>query len=142
MRDTRIEVIINGMGDLLKRGFICLLLTFTVVFSITSADGAEVSLEKELRSDYIGIKSPNAYGTVVMDRYTGEGKAMKSVVFPHWVHRTKFTCKVCHNDMGFPMKAGASDIKMAETVPGEILEGLLNRAVFRNIHTKGVAAIT
>ncbi|MFQ5329464.1 MAG: c(7)-type cytochrome triheme domain-containing protein [Thermodesulfobacteriota bacterium] len=107
------------MGDLLKRGFICLLLTFIVIVPVTSAGGAEVSLEKELRSDYIGIKSPGAYGTVLMDRYTGEGKAMKSVVFPHWAHRTKFTCKVCHNDMGFPMKAGASDIKMADINAGK-----------------------
>jgi c(7)-type cytochrome triheme protein len=62
---------------------------------------------------------PQEYGNIVLNRYTGEGKAMKGVVFPHWWHRTQFTCKVCHVDLGFKMEAGAADMKMADIFAGK-----------------------
>ncbi|HBO84569.1 MAG TPA: hypothetical protein DD641_06270, partial [Deltaproteobacteria bacterium] len=75
---------------------------------------------KEIAPTFRGIKSPGSYGSIVLNRNTGEGQDMKSVVFPHWLHRTKFTCKVCHSDMGFPMKAGATDIKMEDIFEGRL----------------------
>lgn len=74
---------------------------------------------KELTPAFKGIKSPANYGSLVLHRYTGEGQSMKAVVFPHWWHRTQFTCKVCHNDIGFPMKAGTTDIKMEDIFSGK-----------------------
>ncbi|MBI5049267.1 MAG: hypothetical protein HZB54_10060 [Deltaproteobacteria bacterium] len=74
---------------------------------------------KEFSPTFKGIKSPAGYGTVILNRYTGEGQVMKPVVFPHWLHRTQFTCKVCHNDIGFPMKAGATDIRKADIFEGK-----------------------
>lgn len=38
-----------------------------------------------------------------------EAKGLTPVVFPHWVHRTWFKCKVCHQDI-FIMHRGANDI--------------------------------
>lgn len=32
-------------------------------------------------------------------------------VFPHWVHRIRFTCNVCHPSL-FPMKAGETAVTM------------------------------
>ncbi len=81
---------------------------------------AQSSVTRELSPTYKGIKSPGNYGSIVLNRYTGgEAGPMKAVVFPHWLHRTKFTCKVCHNDIGFPMKAGGTDIKMADIFAGK-----------------------
>lgn len=91
----------------------------SLIMGVLIYHGANAQNPRELRPDYKGIKSPGAYGSIVLDRYTGRGKPMKAVVFPHWWHRTQFTCKVCHNDIGFPMKAGATDIKMADVFGGK-----------------------
>ena len=65
-----------------------------------------------------GMIPPHEYGNVIMKRYTGEEQPIRAVVFPHWLHRTQFVCKVCHLDLGFKMKSGTNDIKM-----GDIFEG-------------------
>ena len=38
-------------------------------------------------------------------------------VFPHWVHRVRFTCKTCHMDL-FEPEAGANEITMADISAG------------------------
>jgi len=40
------------------------------------------------------------------------------VVFDHWLHRAKFTCRLCHVDIGFAMKAEATDIRCQFIIPG------------------------
>ncbi len=75
----------------------------------------------ELLKGYKGLKSPDNYGSILLTRYADKlsKMGMKPVVFPHWIHRAKFTCKVCHTDIGFTMKAGADDIKMGDIFKGE-----------------------
>ena len=43
---------------------------------------------------------------------------MDPVVFQHWIHRSMFTCRVCHVDVGFGMKAGATGIKAIDNERG------------------------
>ena len=58
------------------------------------------------------------YGDVVLDRNsTKEG--MRAVVFPHWFHRIRFRCKVCHSELGFKMRAGANLVQMNDIVNGK-----------------------
>ena len=45
------------------------------------------------------------YGDVVMNNYS-DAAGMRPVVFPHWFHRMRFRCKVCHADLGFKFQAG------------------------------------
>jgi c(7)-type cytochrome triheme protein len=40
------------------------------------------------------------------------------VVFDHWVHRSRFTCRLCHVDIGFAMEAGGTDITAAKNRQG------------------------
>ena len=47
------------------------------------------------------------YGDVILNRYA-EKADMRPVVFPHWFHRMRFRCKVCHHELGFEMRAGFS----------------------------------
>lgn len=57
------------------------------------------------------VKRPKAkdFGNVVINNYsTANGEA--AVIFPHWLHRTKYTCRLCHVDLGFAMQAGDTDI--------------------------------
>ena len=66
----------------------------------------------------ISIESKAEYGDVVLNTYA-EASGMKPVIFPHWFHRIRYTCKVCHSDLGFKMKAGANNIKMMEIMEGQ-----------------------
>ena len=58
------------------------------------------------------------YADVVINNYAEE-QGMRPVVFPHWFHRIRFRCKVCHLDLGFKFKAGGNKIKMENIIMGE-----------------------
>ncbi len=60
------------------------------------------------------------YGDIIM---TKNKEAMKkaevgAVIFPHWFHRIRFKCKVCHIAI-FKMKKGANDIDMEKISSGK-----------------------
>jgi len=63
---------------------------------------------------------------VVINNFA-DAAGMRPVVFPHWFHRIRFRCKVCHADLGFKFKAGGNKITMAEIIDGkfcgEIIDG-------------------
>ena len=58
------------------------------------------------------------YGDVVINNYSEEA-GMRPVVFPHWFHRIRFRCKVCHADLGFKFEAGGNEIDMLKIIDGE-----------------------
>lgn len=58
------------------------------------------------------------YGDVIMNEFSDDA-GMRPVVFPHWFHRIRFRCKVCHGDLGFAFKAGGNDINMLKIIDGE-----------------------
>jgi c(7)-type cytochrome triheme protein len=60
---------------------------------------------------------PSEYGRVVMESGPEKGK-LPPVVFEHWLHRAMFTCRLCHVDIGFAMKAGATNVKAADNEAG------------------------
>ena len=57
------------------------------------------------------------YGDVVLNR-RAEKEGVRPVVFPHWFHRIRYRCKVCHFELGFRMRAGANDVTMADLIDG------------------------
>ena len=58
------------------------------------------------------------YADVVINNYA-DAAGMRPVVFPHWFHRIRFRCKVCHADLGFKFKAGGNKINMAKIIDGK-----------------------
>ncbi|MDA8105074.1 MAG: hypothetical protein M0Z71_06785 [Nitrospiraceae bacterium] len=60
---------------------------------------------------------PPDYGKVTINNYS-ERAGLSPVVFDHWVHRSRFTCRLCHVDIGFAMKADATGIKAADNMAG------------------------
>lgn len=58
------------------------------------------------------------YGDVVLNELSDDA-GMRPVVFPHWFHRIRFRCKVCHGDLGFAFKAGGNGINMVKIMDGE-----------------------
>jgi c(7)-type cytochrome triheme protein len=58
------------------------------------------------------------YGDIVINNYSDEA-GMRPAVFPHWFHRIRFRCKVCHADLGFKFQAGGNEIDMLKIIDGE-----------------------
>lgn len=58
------------------------------------------------------------YGDIVINNYS-DVAGMRPAIFPHWFHRVRFRCKVCHADLGFKFKAGGNDINMVKIIDGQ-----------------------
>lgn len=58
------------------------------------------------------------YADVVINRQS-EKNGMRPVIFPHWFHRIRFRCKVCHAELGFKMQAGGNPITMTDIIDGK-----------------------
>jgi len=58
------------------------------------------------------------YGDVVLNRLS-DANDVRPVIYPHWFHRIRFRCKVCHNELGFEMRAGANEITMGQIIDGQ-----------------------
>ncbi len=57
------------------------------------------------------------YADVVINNRS-EKEGVRPVIFPHWFHRVRFRCKVCHFELGFKMRAGGNDIRMNDISNG------------------------
>jgi c(7)-type cytochrome triheme protein len=68
------------------------------------------------------------YGDVVINNYS-DGAGVRPVVFPHWFHRVRFRCKVCHSDLGFRFKAGGNEINMLKIIDGQFCGACHNGGV-------------
>ena len=66
----------------------------------------------------VGGEARAEYGDVVINNYSDKA-GMRPVVFPHWFHRIRFRCKVCHADLGFKFKAGGNEINMVKVIDGQ-----------------------
>ncbi|MDA8088299.1 MAG: hypothetical protein M0Z75_16580 [Nitrospiraceae bacterium] len=68
-----------------------------------------------------GIKKrrplPEEYGTIIINNYS-EYNGLAAVVYPHWLHRSIYTCRLCHVDVGFAMKAGGTGITARDNEKG------------------------
>lgn len=58
------------------------------------------------------------YGDVVINNYS-DAAGMRPVIFPHWFHRIRFRCKVCHADIGFKFQAGGNEVNMVKIIDGQ-----------------------
>ena len=58
------------------------------------------------------------YGDVILNK-RAEKNGMRAVVFPHWFHRIRFQCKVCHSELGFVMRAAKNDVLMSDIINGK-----------------------
>lgn len=90
----------------MKRAFIAVALI--LVFSGLTMAQTAVKKKRPL---------PYEYGRVTINNFS-EKAGLAPVVFEHWLHRAKFTCRVCHVDIGFAMKTGATGIKAADNMRG------------------------
>lgn len=58
------------------------------------------------------------YADVILNN-RAEKEGVAPVIFPHWFHRIRFQCSVCHVELGIEMRAGANDMSMQRITNGE-----------------------
>jgi c(7)-type cytochrome triheme protein len=91
-----------------------ILYVFIILFSfLGSASAQKTSLENYGKE----IPPPEYFGKVLLSNHTRKA-GVDPVVFDHWLHRAKFTCRICHIDIGFAMKSNATDIKAVDNMNG------------------------
>lgn len=61
---------------------------------------------------------PDRYGDVVMDRVSS-ANGQEAVVFSHWSHRVRYSCRVCHYELNFELSAGQTEISEEENRDGD-----------------------
>lgn len=61
--------------------------------------------------------TPEVHGRVVLDALAAQA-GVPAVTFDHWRHRTAYTCRACHVDLGFAMKAGETQVSAATNEAG------------------------
>lgn len=68
------------------------------------------------------------FGDVVMNQYS-DAAGMRPVVFPHWFHRVRYSCRACHGDLGIKFKAGGNGITMLKIIDGQYCGACHNGSV-------------
>ncbi len=58
------------------------------------------------------------YADIVLNK-RADTEGVLPVIFPHWFHRIRFKCVVCHSELGFEMRAGANKVTMDEISQGK-----------------------
>lgn len=58
------------------------------------------------------------YGTITMRTRTRKA-GVAPAVFAHWSHRARYTCRVCHLDLEFSMRAGDTGITRSQYLRGK-----------------------
>ena len=58
------------------------------------------------------------YADVVLNR-NSEKEGVRPVIYPHWFHRIRFQCRVCHSELGFEMRVGANNVTMEGIIDGK-----------------------
>lgn len=60
---------------------------------------------------------PDEFGNVVMNNLSQKND-IAPVVFSHWLHRSRFTCRLCHVDIGFAMQANGTMVREEDNRKG------------------------
>jgi len=98
----------------------CILLFLILLLTVVP-----ISLSAAAYFNLPPLPSPDRYGDIVMDRVaTAHGQ--KAVVFSHWSHRGRFTCRVCHFELNFDFVAGQTVVTAEDIRDGEFCGGCHN----------------
>ncbi|OGQ55991.1 MAG: hypothetical protein A3J24_09085 [Deltaproteobacteria bacterium RIFCSPLOWO2_02_FULL_53_8] len=112
MKDRTREYLRNGSA---------VVFSAVILFFAVSASGVRADTQTDVKGaiDQRRVINPSTYGDIIMKTSLTDSAPDKPVVFKHWTHRTKYTCNVCHTDLGFPLKANTVEIKQADIDAGK-----------------------
>jgi c(7)-type cytochrome triheme protein len=86
------------------------LAAFILLCAAVTAGIAQTGVKKKRQLPY-------EYGRVIMNSLSGK-VGLPAVVFDHWLHRTRYTCRLCHVDIAFAMKANGSNVRAEDNAKG------------------------
>jgi len=75
---------------------------FLILLTITMPQEANASRDMQ-------PLPPDEYGNTLINR-TSEKNGVKPATFSHWLHRGKYTCRVCHFELEFNMQHNTTEI--------------------------------
>lgn len=81
----------------------------TVVSVMTTALLISVFIGGALQESHAAVIKSYQYGDITMQRAETESGG-GTVIFRHWTHRDKYTCRLCHVDLEFSQVAGETEI--------------------------------
>jgi c(7)-type cytochrome triheme protein len=64
------------------------------------------------------LPPPSQYGNLLINRLS-EKNGIAPSTFSHWFHRIRYTCRVCHFELEFEMKANTTEITEEENRNGQ-----------------------
>jgi c(7)-type cytochrome triheme protein len=83
---------------------------------------AGVAMDRAEFAKVLHVIPPNGpfwkYGNVVL-RMRSRPAGMEPVIFSHLSHRSRYTCRVCHQELGFSMRQGDTGITRKDIVAGK-----------------------
>lgn len=88
-----------------------LAVTAAALLAAPESTGAEQASGKKRRP------LPHEFGRVVLDNESTKA-GVPPVVFDHWLHRARYTCRLCHVDLAFAMSANGTKVKAADNAAG------------------------
>jgi len=98
----------------------CALLAWLMVLLLAAGGHA---MDRDELAKVLKTMPPNGpfwkYGNVVMGGGPSRKAGLAPVVFPHWSHRARYTCRVCHQELGFSMRQGDSGITREQYLAGK-----------------------
>ena len=78
-------------------------------FSVSLISGSDCLVTAGRYWDFPPLPPPHMYGNILLNRVS-EKNNIKPVSFPHWSHRVKFTCRVCHFELDFEFDVNKTEI--------------------------------
>lgn len=100
----------NRKASINERGFLFALIC--AVFFLTGGVFAQTYTPP------LPPEQPYDYGKVILDNYSSS-TGMGPVVFDHWLHRAEFTCRLCHVDIGFALRANGTGVAASANRRGQ-----------------------
>ncbi|HXE95664.1 MAG TPA: c(7)-type cytochrome triheme domain-containing protein [Dongiaceae bacterium] len=98
------------------------LIVISIVSMVVLWNGICLAIDRAEFGDILKTIPPNGpfwkYGTLEMRRKTKKA-GMPAVVFSHWSHRARYTCRVCHQELGFSIRSGDTGVTRAQYVSGK-----------------------
>jgi len=94
----------------MRRSFFPLTLAFLLILTASMVSGQAFGVKKK-------PTKPHQFGNVTMNSFS-EQNDVAPVVFKHWLHRMKYSCRLCHVDLGFAMQAGETGIREEDNQNG------------------------
>jgi c(7)-type cytochrome triheme protein len=120
MRDAKMTGTAGGVFPLRGAGLVCCGVLALVL--VLGGSTWSLAMDHAELSQILKAIPPNGpfwkYGNVVMRTRTRKAE-VAPVVFAHWSHRARYTCRVCHQELGISMRAGDTGITRSQYLAGK-----------------------